>query len=109
MKTIQKWWNKYRREPTWIDNWDTTLDRPIRLIIRDKHGMAIARDCKVRHRTRKRQWELQDYCKYCTSFLEESEDDQCVKCGIKDAIHENNCVPTSENTQQNIRGELNHD
>jgi hypothetical protein len=43
---------------------------------------------------KKHEWELSDYCKYCTDFLIKRGDGQddfpCVKCGIRDAIRENN-------------------
>jgi hypothetical protein len=39
-----------------------------------------------------KQWQLEDYCQYCTEFLivrtEEDAEDPCVKCGIRDTIRE---------------------
>jgi hypothetical protein len=39
-----------------------------------------------------KQWQLEDYCKYCTDFLierpNEEDDDPCVQCGIRDTLQE---------------------
>jgi len=39
-----------------------------------------------------RQWQIEDYCKYCTDFLierpQEEAEDPCVQCGIRDALQE---------------------
>ncbi len=35
-----------------------------------------------------RQWQIEDYCKYCTTWLIETEEDPCIQCGIREAIND---------------------
>jgi hypothetical protein len=92
MDLIKIWYRKYQKEPHWLDNWDSQLDRPKRLIVRDRHGNAVAREATVKLRRTRKTWGLPDYCKYCTDFLTERTDedaeDPCIKCGIRDTIRE---------------------
>jgi len=89
---VERWYKKYQKEPYWIDNWNPQLDRPIRLIVRDKHGNSVLRATNVKSKRTRNTWELSDHCKYCTDFLierpEADADDPCVRCGIRDALQE---------------------
>ena len=100
-RQIQIWLNKYLKEPYWTDNWDSQLDRPQRLIVRDKNGNAVAREATVKSRRNRKTWGIADYCKYCTKFLTELPEpignwkeragfttDPCIKCGIRDTLQE---------------------
>jgi hypothetical protein len=91
-KTVNTWLKKYLKEPHWLDNWDSQLDRPKRLIVRDRHGNAVAREATVKLRRTRKTWGITDYCKYCTDFLTErpeaDAEDPCIKCGIRDTIRE---------------------
>jgi hypothetical protein len=49
------------------------------------------------------QWQIEDYCKYCTDFLierpQEDAEDPCVQCGIRDQLQNEHKASDSSNRE----------
>jgi hypothetical protein len=83
---IENYLRKYAEERKWNRLQNSVSLSNSEQSIRDDKRKAQAR--WTRPAKTGRQWQLEDYCKYCTSFLTPSEEDPCVQCGIRDAIRE---------------------